>query len=382
MSDSAASYISAALSAAPPELRPIVQDLQRLYDRKLWHQLTLALFKFLDHPLSQPYRVDLFNQFVKHFEDKINPLRLAEMCVATSKSIEEPDKLLVFLTTVLARIPASKAPEANVLLLSSIAHAKLLFGDMDGTKVDLGVAGRLLDDLSDVESSVRAAYYSVAADYFKAKADYVPYYKHSLLYLACVNVETDLTGEEKIARAHDLSISALLGDTLYNFGELLMHPILASLDGSAHEWIKSLLFTFNEGNIGKFEALSPQFPREPILQENYPFLRQKICLMALIEAAFKRGINGRTMSFQTIAEETKLPHDEVEHLVMKALSLHLIRGTLDQVSSTAHISWVQPRVLSRQQIGELAVRLGGWCEKLQKTENFVKDNQPELFAGL
>lgn len=41
--------------------------------------------------------------------------------------------------------------------------------------------------------------------------------------------------------------------------------------------------------------------------------------MALIESVFKRGAYDRTMSFQTIAEETRLPVDEVEHLVMKAL---------------------------------------------------------------
>ena len=58
---------------------------------------------------------------------------------------------------------------------------------------------------------------------------------------------------------------------------------------------------------------------QPILQENYPFLRQKICLMALIESVFKRGAYDRTLSFQTIAEETRLPIDDVEHLLMKAL---------------------------------------------------------------
>ncbi len=41
--------------------------------------------------------------------------------------------------------------------------------------------------------------------------------------------------------------------------------------------------------------------------------------MALIESVFKRGAYDRTMSFQTIAEETRLPLDEGEHLVMKAL---------------------------------------------------------------
>ena len=42
----------------------------------------------------------------------------------------------------------------------------------------------------------------------------------------------------------------------------LMHPILGALDGTPHEWIKKLLLTFNEGSIGRFEALAPLFPRE------------------------------------------------------------------------------------------------------------------------
>lgn len=41
-----------------------------------------------------------------------------------------------------------------------------------------------------------------------------------------------------------------------------MHPILDSLTDSQHEWLKKLLFTFNEGSIGKFEALAPLFPKE------------------------------------------------------------------------------------------------------------------------
>ena len=41
--------------------------------------------------------------------------------------------------------------------------------------------------------------------------------------------------------------------------------------------------------------------------------------MALIESVFKRSADNRTMPFQTIAEETRLPVNEVEHLVMKAL---------------------------------------------------------------
>lgn len=68
---------------------------------------------------------------------------------------------------------------------------------------------------------VNAGYYLVAAEHSKVKADYGPYYKNALLYLACVDVEQELTAEDRKQRAHDLCIAALLGDTIYNFGELV-----------------------------------------------------------------------------------------------------------------------------------------------------------------
>ncbi|TDL26940.1 hypothetical protein BD410DRAFT_783040 [Rickenella mellea] len=364
-------YVTSALSVAPQELHSFFEAFQTLHQRRLWHQLTLKLFDFFSIDSSRPYRVDIFQRFVRDFETKLNQLRLVEMGVIVSKEIDNPSTHLQFLTYLSSRLDRNKSPEARVLMLSTLAHAKLLYGDLEGTKNDMDEAWKVLDDLDGVEPSVNGAYYSVAADYYKAKADYAPYYKNSLLYLACVDPATDLSPEERLLRAHDLGISAFLGDTIYNFGELLMHPILDALDHTPHEWIKKLLFTFNEGNIGKFEALAPLFPKEPILQENYPFLRQKICLMALIESVFKRNADSRTMRFQTIAEETRLPLDEVEHLVMKALSLKLIRGTIDQVDETAHITWVQPRVLSREQIGALSQRLASWCGKLDQVEQRI-----------
>lgn len=88
----------------------------------------------------------------------------------------------------------------------------------------MDAAQKILDTLETVESTVNGAYYGVAADYYKAKAEYAPYYRNSLLYLACVDIETGMSAEERLARAHDLSISAFLGDTIYNFGELVSVP--------------------------------------------------------------------------------------------------------------------------------------------------------------
>lgn len=374
--DASESYLEDASSASstPTGLRPFYLKFKSLYDRKLWYQLTLTVEEFLNHPDSQqpPLQIDLYDKFISRFSSKINQLQLAGIGVKVARQYADANQALSFLNDLALKVNSPDSQDAYVYSMMEAAHFKLLLGDTDSTKAAMDSCGAILDTFDSVETAVHASYYRVSGDYYKAKAEYANYYKNSLLYLACVNVETDLTDADRIQRAHDLSISALLGDSIYNFGELLLHPILASLAQSPHSWLSDMLFAFNAGDIGRFESLTPHLPKEPILSENLPFLRQKICLMALIESVFRRSADDRTIPFDAIASETKLPVDEVEHLVMKALSLKLIKGSLDQVSQMARITWVQPRVLDRRQIEALQARLNTWCQKVEQVSEFVK----------
>lgn len=81
------------------------------------------------------------------------------------------------------------------------------------------------------------------------------------------------------------------------------------------------------------------------LTANEVLLTQKISILALMELAFKRPSDQRTIAFPDIATATKLPVKEVEPLVMKALSLKLVKGSIDEVDQTFSVTWVQPRVL-------------------------------------
>jgi len=54
--------------------------------------------------------------------------------------------------------------------------------------------------------------------------------------------------------------------------------------------------------------------------------------MSLIEHVFQRTKEERgRISFSDIASETKVAEDEVEHLIMKAFSLGILKGKIDQV---------------------------------------------------
>lgn len=89
--------------------------------------------------------------------------------IIPDEELLDPATKLEFLTSLLSRINTEKAPEAHVLLMSTLAHSKLLYGDLEGTQNDMELALKVLDDLDGVDPSVNAAYYSVAADYYKVR---------------------------------------------------------------------------------------------------------------------------------------------------------------------------------------------------------------------
>lgn len=376
-------YLAQALSSPqlPQELKPFYQAFERFYSNRLWYQLTSTIESFFSVPSSAPFRIDLYESFIKDFANKLDQLKLASIAVIVARTYSEGTAAVSFLEAFVTKFDTPETREAFVLVTMERAHFKLLLGDADETKEAMDKCEKILDLLDSVDLAVHASFYRVSGDYWKAKAEFADYYKNSLLYLACINLEKDLTAEERTSRAHDLGISALLG-TIYNFGELLMHPILDSLTGTQFEVVRNLLFAFNAGDIARFESLIPEIAStEPFLQQHFPFLREKICLLALIEAVFKRPTQDRVLPFSVISKEAQVPIDEVEHLVMKALALKLIKGSLDQPSSTCTISWVQPRVLDRQQIGNLKTRLVEWSDKVEAVAIHARSQAPALFAG-
>lgn len=378
-------YLESVLSGAtatPAELRPYYESFADLHSKRLWHQLTQQIEAFLRHPASQqrPLHIDLYEHFVKRFAQHVNHLKLARFGVIVSRQYADASEALAFLQALAREHDVPEKQDAFVLLTMEAAHFQLLLGDLESTKAAMDRCSKILDTFDAVEPQVHASFYRVCGDYHKARAEYADYYRNTLLFLACIHVDTDMSASERVQCAHDLGISALLGDTIYNMGELLLHPILAALRDSEHAWLSDMLFAFNAGDIGRFEALLPHVQQTPILAASVPFLRQKICLMALMENVFRRPTNDRTLSFATIAAETRIPVDEVEHLVMKALCLQLLHGSLDEVAQLVRITWVQPRVLDAAQTQALFERLEQWSDRVQQVAQFVQAQSPELLA--
>ena len=294
--------------------------------------------------------------------------------------ISDDNERLNFLTTLTSRVDKPAFQDAYTFALTSVASVRLRLGQTTEARKDLDKCESILDTFDSVETVVHASFYRISADYYQQEHEFANYYRTTLLYLACIELD-DLQVNERQRIAYDLAIAALVSDTIYNFGELLLHPILDSLTNTPNAWLRELLFAFNRGDLHAYNILQQHLDANSLLQEHQQFLYQKISLSALTQLVFSRAPQDRSMTFATISEETKVQLDEIEHLIMKALSLGLLRGSIDQVAEVARISWVQPKVLDRGGVEGMRMRLREWDGGVERLGNWIEGVGQDVWAS-
>lgn len=233
---------------------------------------------------------------------------------------------------------------------------------------------------------VHSAYYECAMTYRKAVGPPEAFYKEAISYLHYTPLDTISPPSAQYALATDLSLSALTGDGVYNFGEVVHNNtlILNVLNGTENEYLVKLMKASADGDVSSLEQISAEYAsniaKQPALVNRADVVKEKITLLALVNMIFERPSNERTLSFEDIASRTKMGIDQVELIVIRALSLGLIKGSMDQVDQTVDVSWVMPRVLDDAHMRQLASRFGEWAVKVSETREFMKENVPVTFG--
>ncbi|KXZ53762.1 hypothetical protein GPECTOR_6g679 [Gonium pectorale] len=372
-----------------PDLAEDIQELANLYQRKLWHQLTLkveACFHSSAFNRSDiPVRV--FQGFIADFGHKINFLKLAQFAVHACKFQPNPAAAVDLLNSVVTRLEELKQPrtaEAILFLRMHVAQHKLETGALLECKAIVESVTEQLGKLSDVDPSVSAAVYYVTSLTNKAQSNYADFYRSTLMYLSYVSSDS-LQPDFKVRLAVDVSLAALLGEDLYSFGQLLQHPIVRSLDGTPSQWLHELLVCFNNGDMHLYDQLcvryADQLNAQPALVAHERRLREKITLMCLLELISSTPAEQRRIPLSLIGQRTKLDLDGVEFLLMKALALHLIEGVIDEVDGAVNVTWVTPRILTTEQLAGLKSRLDGWVGKVAAVASSLESESVGMVAA-
>lgn len=350
---------------------------EELYNKKLWHQLSTKIFDYIDQAPGQKDLLSLYQNFIVNFEMKMNPLLLIEYASKVVEQINNPDTCTELIESLKPKVKRNKM--ASVLCSIIIGEQKQIKNDSTGVEKLLDELSTEIDDVDGV-TPVHARYYLLASDHYKKIGNHCKYYRNSLRYLGCLSDNDESFKNPQAAqreRAFTMALAALLGDEIFNFGELLQHPIINCIDPSKR-WVVELLEAFNTGDIGKFEALKSQWSSQPDLLSNALELRKKITLMCLMEMTF--SCHDGLLTFEQIAQQTRIELSEVEMLVMRALSLKLVKGNIDQVSGQVHLWWVQPRVLNKAQIVSLRNRLDTLCKDVKNIEGLLESKSHEIIG--
>ncbi|XP_062612417.1 26S proteasome non-ATPase regulatory subunit 13-like [Saccostrea cucullata] len=90
-------------------------QIEELYNKKLWHQLTLKLLNFVKNPIFSKGDglIKMYENFIADFEHRINLLALAELTVYIVKQMTDADAAVSFIEKI--KVKASE--EAKILCL-------------------------------------------------------------------------------------------------------------------------------------------------------------------------------------------------------------------------------------------------------------------------
>jgi len=365
-------YIEAQKGAVPSELATWT-ELAQLYHQRLWDALGRKLLQLVGEPYFQtaPHLTQLYEQFVKHFEKRLNPVSLVTFATAASRQLPEIAEQVKFLESISKVVEADK--QATITCKMELAARKVASGELKEAKELLSEGKREMEEHGGlVEASVHASYHLAFASYHKAQGHAQDYYTHALLYLTYTPLQS-IPVSQQVELAASVGQAAILGANIYNFGELLQHPVLEALRGTSQQWVARLVAAFNSGDIRAFrEVMAAEAKQEALKpQETQQFLQTKIRIMAFIELVFRKEVNNRTLTFSEIASACDLPHDKVEMLVLKAFALKVVKGMIDEVEGKVRVDWVQPRVLHKTQVEALKDRLWEWSAQVQGVVSLV-----------
>mmetsp|Transcript_84 Transcript_84/g.112 ORF Transcript_84/g.112 Transcript_84/m.112 type:complete len:407 (+) Transcript_84:106-1326(+) len=383
------------------DLAETYKKIADLCRQKLWHQLTLTIIPFVSD--SSNLRITsegtnsflaLYDKVITTVEKKLNSLSLARVASAVADSLLDSDgtaakAVLENLTAQSERlgVPATLFVESKLHLLTlnlleraggSLDKAQLqaINESLKSNKVKLQ---EMTVDTS--TTMVHSAHYECAMKYRKAVGPPEAFFQEALAYL-------NYTPMDQMESPHnfamDLSLAALTGDRVFHFGQVVMTPILTSLKGTPESWLMEFMHTMAKGDVVAFNQLSekyaPEIQQQPALVHRAEAVKEKITLLALVNMVFERPSAERTLTFQEIADRIHVHIDQVEMVVMRALSLKLIEGNIDQVSQKVDVTWVMPRTLTQDQLQELSTRFGEWAVKVSKTADYMGEHTPALFA--
>lgn len=191
--------------------------------------------------------ISIFQNFVSGFKDRLNALFLAQFVIVVSKQFPNVEDSIVFISKEKDDLSSTnnrkRDPAAITLLKLQLALCKLNIGLEKDCKLVLDEVESELKGSFD--AVVHSKFYEVLMYFHKAKSHASLFFKNALLFLGYTDLDS-ISHQDQIALASDLALSALVGEDIFNFGELVIFPLIFKSKSKVDADLSNFfLFSFN-----------------------------------------------------------------------------------------------------------------------------------------
>lgn len=371
-----------AFREAHPQLAEELEQIQGLAKKMLWHDITVALESLVanNYWWSQQGLVGLYKNFISFIHGNMSHVAAARLAVRAAVELTDHKQAIEFVNFVHDSLrDASGSEQSLVMLLSTACRYQLLAGQLSEGRSQLEAIDVRYAQLHSPSPAVSCEYYRCHALVHKKMDHSREFYEATMHYLLYTNLAT-MSYPEQQELAVDAGLASLIGRNCYSFGDLLQHPIMQSLTSSPQAWLPELMRAVNRGQVEGMKALWKKHEqgigRIPQLKDSYANLLMKVSTIALLELALDRRVQGPYLSFTDIQEATKCALEEVDCLIMRALSLQLIKGKIDDIKQQFYVSWIAPRALDADVVNRMKEQVDVWTKNVHDTLIYV-ENQME-----
>jgi 26S proteasome regulatory subunit N9 len=367
--------------------------------RKLWHQLTVLLLDFFSSKDKTLQKFENDNTFLGMYQNvvlkvskKLNELAVARMaslvavaCLEVDASaLESAKKLLEDIKATDTYTKLFATSKLTLLELSTNPSPEVLAACYTRIQENAKLLAELPHEQNEATMLINQAHYEASMTYYKGVGPPEAFYEQAILYLNYYDqAHADPAASQ--ALAVDICLAALVGEGVYNLGQVVTNPVLLALGETSDAWLLDLLKGMWAGDVAAYHTMvkqtyASQIAGQPTLANATAALEEKMTLCALLQMVFETPSAERTLSFQDISTRLGVAIDQVEWVVMRAFSVGLLKGSINQVAQEVHISWMLPRVLDSAQMTELAKRFEQWADTVKTTKSNIQEQHPALLA--
>lgn len=361
------------------DMKNAIDEMESLYNQKLYHQLTNAIEHYVVEANLTGEECAVFLYTITfRLEKKLNLLRVVALIrYATSRLAS--DIALLVISNFESFMKENRDAQISLEICKSnvLTQAGRL---MEASDILFSHVTPKLEAQVGVDLRISSAFYEASTNYFRASDHPKEFYDSLLLYLAYTPLNTL---ENKPQTAFELCIAGLVAPGMFDFGDLRTAAILTTLEGDVDkEWILDFVDAAVDGSLPAYKAALQRHSKhvKATFANKLDQLHEKMTLAALIELAFQQPKTNRKITLQEIAAHCDVDLSRCERLIMRAMSLDLIKGSIDSVTSELYLTWVKPRLVDAERIGILKSRFVAWSDNIKQLTTHLESITPDVLA--